>query len=515
MELQIDSLGIQVDIQTKNMEDMLAAHFEENHLLELEIEELKEACSHAARNNNNLEGGAENHSSSMKSIKDVEERSEIMSRASNLQHEAKRLGQELSEAREESERLRAVILRVLELVGHHSDSTADVDLSACSAVYAKCLEISELQERVQNHEKVMIELYELLDCCKDTLIPRVMELCSMYNGIQNSKITTTTTTHSSSTSRGEDVVLQRSDADSAMLVVRPFTNEEKGDGDGISATIGGEVLQSIAPPPCSDQSDWEDWGEEDEVANNNLRGGKGDDGTDNEDRSKVVVAVPHKKEAVAIDDGGGRLCDDDFSSSDILNRICDTIAVTSHEDVLKYVVEANEMLIEIARTLDIIPLLYQEGSVMYLHLINKVVPSLCEKMSSIAIALNECGFMGGHERIDVCFWQWSIDCIHSLQQQLHHDNMADLERCTAASAETGGPQLDILKQAASELNCNEGDIPLKIQELIKLNTELYEVRRVISILILWNIGNHFEPFRNHFHNAQLSLLLLCAPANFR
>ncbi len=448
MELQIESLRIQVDIQTKNMEDMLTTHFEESRLLELEIEQLKESSSRAARNNN-LESGGEDHSSSVMPIKAAGELSKIMSRASHLQHGAKKLGEELSEVREESERLRAVTFRVLELVGYGPNA---VDVDVCSAVYAKCLEIGELQVRVQDHEKLMIELCELLDCCDDTLVPRVMELSSMYHGIQSSK-----------------------NAADAVMVVCPLTNDEGGGGGGGG---GGEVKS--APTPLNDHSDvveaelscrvsspWEDWGEENEE--DNERGGGEGDG--NKDHSEVVM--PHNKGAVAID-GGGSL-DDSSSSSDILlSRICDAITVTSYDDIMKYIIQTNEMLFAVASALDI-PLHQEQCSVTYyLHIINEVVPTIYNKMLSIAGALKDCGFEE-NETIDARFWQWSIDCIDGLRQQRGH-HMTELERHTAAIAEAGRPLLDVLKKTATELNCDEDDVPIKVRDLIKLNAELYEVR---------------------------------------
>ncbi len=480
MELQLDSLRIQVDIQTKNMEDMLTTHFEDRRFLELEIEVLKESSSRAARNDN-LEGGGEDHSSSAMPDKAAGELFEIMARASNLQHEAKKLGEELSEAREESEGLRAVIVRVLELVGYDDPNAVNVDV--CSAVYGKCLEISELQERVQDHENLMTELCELLDCCDDTLVLRVMELSSMYHGIQSSSknVANTTTTHFSATTSREDINLQYSDADTAAMVVCPLTNNEGGGGGG------GEVKS--APTPLNDHSDvvgevehvhrvsspWEDWGEKNEE--DNERGGEGGG---SKDHSEAEV-VPHNMGAVAIDDGE-RFDDSNSSSSDILlSRIYDAIAVTSYKDILNYVIHTKEMLFALASTLDI-PL-HQEGQcsvTYYLHLINEVVPAIYNKMSSIAGALKDCGFEE-NETIDVHFWRWSIDCIDCLRQQRDHHHTTELERDTSATTALAAGQyppllLDVLKQTATELNCAENDAPLKVRDLIKLNAELYEVR---------------------------------------
>ncbi len=459
MELQIDSLEIQVDIQTKNMEDMLATHFEQSRLLELEIEQLKES-SHAAAHNNNFEGVGDDHFSSMTSIKATEKLSEIMSRASHLQHEAKKLGKELSEAREESEGLRTVIYRVLQLIGHDPDA-ADADV--CSAVYAKCLEISELQERVQENEKLMMELCELLDCCEDTLIPRAMELGSMYSGIETNK---NATTYSYKSSEGVDLQCPNADA---TMVVRSLTDDERGGHSEMEcpALPPNELARALSWRQSTYSDPWEDWEQEDIKLDEEVYHGK--------DHSDMVV--PHDKGTVVIDGEGRRL--DDFNSSDILSRICDVIAVTSHDEALTYVAQMNEMLFAIASTLDI-PLNQEEYYVApCLHLINKVVPAIYMKMSSISNALKDCGFEEKGGPIDAHFWQWSIDCIDSLRQQ--RDHMAELERGADAFAESGS-LLDVLKTAATELNCDDIDVLFKVRELIKLNAELYEVGVAIIIL---------------------------------
>ncbi len=459
MELQIDSLGIQVDIQTKNMEDMLVTHFEQKRLLELEIEQLKES-SRAAAHNDNFEGVGDDHFSFMASIKATEELSEIMSRASHLQHKAKKLGKELNEAREESEARQTVIYRILQLIGHDPDA-ADADV--CSAVYAKCLEISELQERVQVNEKLMMELCELLDCCEDTLIRRAMELGSMYSGIQSNK---NAITYSNKSNEGVD--LQCPNADAAM-VARSLTDDERGGcGDVESpAPPFNELVKALSRHQSTYSSPWEDWEHEDSKVDEEVY--------DSKDHSDMVV--PHDKGAVAIDGEGGRL--DYFNSSDILSRICDVIAVTSHDEALTYVTQMNEMLFAVASTLDI-PLNQEECSVApCLHLINEAVPAIHTRMSIISNALKNCGFEEKGEPIDAHFWQWSIDCIDSLRQQ--RDHMTELERGADAFAESG-PLLDVLKTAATELNCDDIDVPFKVQELIKLNAELYEVSVAIIFI---------------------------------
>ncbi len=476
MELQIDSLGIQVDLQTKSMEDMLTAHYEQNRLLELEIEQLKESSSRGGANahNNNLEGGVgDDHFSSTQSIKDTAELSEAMLRASNLQHETEKLEKELSEVREESGALRTVINRVLQLIGHDPDS-ADADV--CSAVYAKCLETNELQKRVQEKETLMMELCELLDCHEDTLIPRAMELGSMSSGICSNKLATT---NSCSNSIEYAAPKRRVSCDPLATAIQIERQDS-------SSPLAPNLVKKLSQRRLSAYSSpWEDW--ESEVAD-----------VDISVHSDMVVSCGTAAEVVGDKERMGL---DHYNSSDILSSICAVTAATSFDEVLPCVTKMSEVLFDIASTLDI-PSQKDEGISPPFHTINEVVAALHNKMSNIVFALKNCGFEEKGEPIGARFWQWSVDCIDSFQKQ--RDHMTELERGANASVESR-PLLDALKTAAAELSCDDIDVPLKVRELIKLKAELYEVSVAVKVLTcayhLW-LGN-----RQHSHDTTFLLLL--------
>jgi hypothetical protein len=166
MRLQVDSLRIQVDYQNKNMEDILTEHYEQVAGLEAQVEAMN-----AAMISQKEEEGLPMPASISPRMSDDLQAARANSRA--LEEEIAELKAKVSELGETIAEKNSVIARIAQLVGLHSQA---VDEDVCSEVYAKCLEISALQEHMEGSALRSFELAEALGCSEEDMLDRVRSL---------------------------------------------------------------------------------------------------------------------------------------------------------------------------------------------------------------------------------------------------------------------------------------------------------------------------------------------------